>query len=146
MANTNNNQAVEIVLPNILGYERIAMACSASYAQMNGLPPDRIEDLKTVVAEASTNAMQHGNGGRNEAHVAIRFEVIPGAIKVTVIDEGNGFDKKVEDPDIDRIIKQMEKPIGFGVFLIRNLADYVEFSRKPEGGHTTEMRIRLPSV
>ena len=72
-----SNTAVKIVLPNILGYERIAMACSASFAQMNGLPPDRIEDLKTIVAEAATNAMQHGNGGRAEAHVSIWFESTP---------------------------------------------------------------------
>ena len=61
MQQMNSNRSVKIVLPNILGYERIAMACSASFAQMNGLAADRIEDLKTIVAEAATNAMQHGN-------------------------------------------------------------------------------------
>jgi serine/threonine-protein kinase RsbW len=142
---SGSNQIVEIILPNILGYERIAMACSASFGQMNGLAPDRIEDLKTIVAEASTNAMQHGNEGRTEAHVAIRFEVMPDAIQVTVFDEGNGFDKEVKDPDIDRIMEQQDKPVGFGVFLIRNLSDQVEFRKNPQGGHNTEMRIDLSS-
>jgi len=144
MQQSYTNSAVKIVLPAVLGYERIAMACSATFAQMNGLAPDRIEDLKTVVAEATTNAMQHGNGGRAEAHVTIRFEMLPDAIQVTVRDEGNGFENVVKDPDIEQIINEEETPIGFGVFLIRNLADHVEFHLLPGGGHCVEMRIAMP--
>ena len=143
MQQSCKNSAVEIVLPAVLGYERIAMACSASFAQMNGLAPDRIEDLKTVVAEATTNAMQHGNRGRTEAHVTIRFEMLPDAIQVAVRDEGHGFENVVKDPDIEKIIYERETPVGFGVFLIRNLADHVEFRQIPGGGHCVEMRISL---
>ena len=138
-----SNTAVKIVLPNILGYERIAMACSASFAQLNGLPPDRIEDLKTIVAEAATNAMEHGNGGRAEARVSIWFESTPEAIRVTVKDEGNGFQNTFPDPDIERIMDERETPVGFGLFLIRNLADHVTYRQLPEGGHRIEMRIAM---
>ena len=139
------NHSVELVLPNILGYERIAMACSASFAQMYGLPAARIEDLKTVVAEAATNAFQHGNGGRAETHVVILLESLPDAINVSVSDEGLGFDKTIEDPDIDRIIDEMEAPIGFGLFLMRKLADEVVYTKIPGGGHRVEMRIAMPA-
>jgi anti-sigma regulatory factor (Ser/Thr protein kinase) len=143
MQHLNANRSVEMVLPNVLGYERIAMACSAAFAQLQGLPPSRVEDLKTIVAEASTNAMEHGNGGRAEAHVTIRFERMPDAIKVTVADEGRGFDNTIRDPDIERIIDNLDAPIGFGLFLIRNLADDVAYALSPEGGHRVEMRIAL---
>jgi len=143
MQQSHSNNAFEIVLPTVLGYERIAMACSASFAQINGLAPDRIEDLKTVVGEAATNAMQHGNGGRAEAHVTIRFEVLPDAIKVMVRDEGNGFENAVKDPDIERIMNEKEAPIGFGLFLIRNLADHVDFHPVSGGGHCVEFRIAM---
>jgi hypothetical protein len=66
-----NQNTVEVILSNELGYERIAMDCSASFAKIFGCPADRIEDLKTVVAEAATNAMQHGNQGRANAKVTI---------------------------------------------------------------------------
>ena len=138
-----SNSAVKLILPNILGYERIAMACSASFAKLNGLPPDRIEDLKTIVAEAATNAMQHGNGGRAEARVSLLFESTPEAIRVTVKDEGNGFQNTVPDPDIERIMSKKEPPVGFGLFLIRNLADYVAYRQLPGGGHRIEMRIAM---
>jgi len=143
MHQLNSNQTVTIVLPNILGYERIAMACSASFAQMIGLAPDRIEDLKTIVAEAATNAMQHGNGGRAEAQVIIRFESVPEGISVAVNDEGKGFENKAQDPDIERIINDNEAPVGFGLFLIRKLSDHVAYNQLPEGGHRVEMRIAM---
>lgn len=139
-----NQHSIELVLPNIIGYERIAMACSASFGRISGIAPDRIEDLKTIVAEAATNAMQHGNQSRPDAHVLVRLELLPDALEVTVTDEGHGFDSNIKDPDIDRIINNVDKPIGFGLFLIRNLADGVVYSQIPEGGHRVEMRIALP--
>ncbi|MDJ0722206.1 MAG: ATP-binding protein [Desulfobacterales bacterium] len=137
------NNRVKIVLPNTLGYERVAMASLASFAKMHGLSADRIEDLKTIVAEAAINAMQHGNCGRPDARVTIVFKVADNTINVKVTDDGNGFNKEVKDPDIDRIIAMLDKPVGFGVFLIRNLADRVEFKTLPEGGHVVEMLISI---
>ena len=139
----STNRTVEITLPNLLGYERVAMACSASFAQLYGLSPERIEDLKTIVAEAATNAIQHGNGGRTEAYVVIRFERSADAIRVTVTDEGQGFENTMKDPDIERIINELDAPVGFGLFLIRKLADDVAYKRLPEGGHQVEMQIAM---
>jgi serine/threonine-protein kinase RsbW len=143
MPQINHRHRIELVLPNVIGYERIAMACSASFGQMSGIAPDRIEDLKTIVAEAATNAIAHGNDNRPDARVVIRLELLPDALKVTVTDEGSGFENTIKDPDIERIIEELDEPIGFGLFLIRNLADEVAYSRIPEGGHRVEMRIAL---
>ena len=87
--------------------------------------------------------MEHGNGGRAEARVSIWFESIPEFIQVTVSDEGNGFPNTVPDPDIERIMSKKEPPVGFGLFLIRNLADHVAYRQLPEGGHRIEMRIAM---
>jgi serine/threonine-protein kinase RsbW len=119
------------------------MACSASFARIHGLSPARIEDLKTIVAEAATNAIQHGNRGRSEARVTIMLKLTANVLNVKVTDEGRGFKDEIKDPDIDRIIAMIDEPVGFGVFLIRNLADRVEFNILPEGGHVVEMLINL---
>ena len=37
MLTSKNDNAVEIVLDNKLGYERVAMACAASFARNDGL-------------------------------------------------------------------------------------------------------------
>jgi anti-sigma regulatory factor (Ser/Thr protein kinase) len=44
-------------------------------------------------------------------------------------------------PDIARIIDNMDPPIGFGLFLIKQLADQVEFKQRTYGGHVVKMAI-----
>jgi serine/threonine-protein kinase RsbW len=138
-----NPHAVEVTLCNQLGYERIAMECSASFAKIFGCPADRIEDLKTVVAEAALNAMEHGNQSRANAKVTIFMDFKDNAINVAVIDEGNGIREFPPKPDIARVIDNMDPPIGFGLYLIKQLTDQVEFARRTNGGHVVKMAIKI---
>ena len=137
-----NEQIVKVILPNMIGYERIAMASSASFAKMFGFPPERIEDMKTIVAEAAINAMQHGNKGRPDAEVTIVIKFKDDAIRILVMDEGDGIKEILPKPNIDRIMNNLEPPIGFGVFLIQQLADEVEFNIDTVKGHCMEMVIK----
>lgn len=136
------DSTVEIVLANQIGYERLAMACSASFAKMFGFPEDRIEDLKTIVAEASINAMQHGNKGRADAKVIVNFGYQDGIIRVKVTDEGEGIKEKPPNPNISKIIDE-EAVCGFGLFLIEQLADQVEYRMNAGKGHVVEMALKM---
>jgi serine/threonine-protein kinase RsbW len=142
MANHLNNRAVTLILPNAIGHERIAMASLASFAKMHGYSLPRIEELKTVVAEAALNAMEHGNKGQPDAVVNIVFHYGDDAIHILVADEGEGFAEAIPQPDIERIVRGMEPPVGFGIFLIRQLADEVEFNTDIASGHCLKMVIR----
>ena len=139
----NNDRAVEITLANQLGYERVAMACSASFAQLFGFPSERIEDLKTVVGEASVNAMQHGNKGRKDAKVTVFLKCVDDIMTVRVLDEGRGIEAFPPAPDIDKIIEDDRLITGFGLFLIKELADQVEFNQVTDRGHTVSMTINM---
>ena len=143
MPTSFNDNAVEIVIDNKLGYERVVMACAASFAKMMGFSDERIEDLKTVVAEAAINAMQHGNKDRPDAKVAISMNFKDEALHITVTDHGGGIKELPPKPDIDRIIEKLDPPTGFGTFLIQQLADEVEFNEMTDGGHMVKMAIRL---
>ena len=138
-----SKSTIEVNLVNQLGYERIAMACSASFARMMGLSPERIEDLKTMVSEAAINAMQHGNKGRPDARVTVSMNCQDNTINVTVSDEGDGITNFPPKPDIDKIIEDFESPVGFGLFLIEQLADQVEFNKEANGGHVVKMAIKM---
>jgi len=140
---TNNNGSVEIILANQLGFEKIAVACSATFAQLHGFPRERIEDLKTMVGEAFSNAMQHGNQGRTDAKVRISLECKNNALIVRVLDEGAGIDTVPPVPVIDDIIEQEKLITGFGLFLIRQLADEVEFKKMTDQGHMVKMAINM---
>jgi serine/threonine-protein kinase RsbW len=143
MSETPDDSTVKITLANQIGYERIAMACSASFAEMFSFPKDRIEDLKTIVAEASINAMQHGNKGRTDAKVIVSLSCQNDTIRVWVADEGNGIKVKPPKPDIDKIIETDEKFCGFGLFLIEQLADQVVFKETEGKGHVVEMALKM---
>jgi len=143
MPTSFNDNAVKIVMDNKLGYERVAMACAAAFAKMMGFSDERIEDLKTVVAEAAINAIQHGNKDRPDEKVAISLNFKDGALHIAVADNGDGIRELPPKPDIDRIIEKLDPPTGFGTFLIKQLADEVEFNEMTDGGHMVKMAIRL---
>jgi len=109
---------------------------------MFGFSPARIEDLKTVVAEAAVNAMQHGNKGRPDARVTIRMNLENDTIYVTVTDDGEGIKKIYPKPDIDRIIDNLDPATGFGLFLINQLVDEVDFNIRTEKGNGLRMAIK----
>jgi len=138
-----NDRTVAVILSNEIGYERIAMACSASFAKLFGCSPERIEDLKTVVSEAAINAMEHGNKGRTDARVIVYMNCRDGAIHVSVIDEGDGIKELPPHPNTERIIAELDPPTGFGVFLINQLADKVEYNQMTDEGHAVRMAINI---
>ena len=142
MGSNLNERIVKVILPNMLGYERIAMASLASFARMYDYPPKRIEDLKTIVSEAAINAMQHGNRGRPDAVVTIHINFTEDAIQILVMDEGDGIKEVLPKPNIERVINKLDPPTGFGVFLIKELADEVEFNIDTYKGHCLRMVVK----
>jgi serine/threonine-protein kinase RsbW len=139
----NDDKTVEVSLPSKLGYERIAMECSASLARIVGLAQDRIEDLKTAVSEACINAIEHGNKGRPEARVVVSFNVNADTFWASVKDEGTGITEFPQELNIEQKVEKLEPPNGLGVYLIKNLVDEVEFNQTTKEGHVVKMGLRL---
>jgi serine/threonine-protein kinase RsbW len=141
-----DEKSIEISIPNKLGHERIAMACSASFAKIVGFRPERIEDLKTAVAEACINAMEHGNKNDPSARVVISMHYNDHIFSVSVMDQGKGLDnsnKPYEEPDIELKIQQLQTPRGLGIFLIKQLVDEVEFNQTTDEGHMVRMVFKI---
>jgi serine/threonine-protein kinase RsbW len=136
-------RTVEVSLPNLDGYERIAMECSASFAKIGGLIKERIEDLKTAVSEACLNAMQHGNKRRSDARVVVTMFLSDKDFSVSVKDEGDGIENIPQDIDIKRKVENLEPPNGMGIFLIQQLVDQVEFNEMTHSGHVVKMILKM---
>ncbi|MBW2487390.1 MAG: ATP-binding protein [Deltaproteobacteria bacterium] len=144
MTPASNEYSIEISLPSKIGYERIAIASSAALAKMGGFPAARIEDLKSAVAEACINAMQHGNQWRLEARVVVHMNLGDDRIVVSVTDQGSGVTEVPQYPGITKIIEENASPRGLGVFIIQQLVDEVRYNQTVDGGHTMTIEIRLP--
>jgi serine/threonine-protein kinase RsbW len=138
-----DDRTVELNLPSKLGYERIAIGGLAALAKNAGFPSSRIEDLKTSVAEACINAVQHGNKGKPDARVLVAISLKQDTLLISVFDEGDGFKTEPKDPDIDRIMENLDPPVGFGVFLMKRLMDKVEFNRTSNHRHEVRMMMKL---
>ena len=138
-----DEQTVELNLPSKIGYERVAIGGLAAFAKSVGFSSPRIEDLKTSVAEACINAMQHGNKGKPDARVLVAISFQENTLRISVFDEGEGLKAQPKDPDIERIIENLDPPVGFGVFLMKRLMDEVEFNRTSNHRHEVRMMMKL---
>ncbi len=124
---------VEVRLPSRMGFEKVAMGTAAAMAKLVGFPPERIEDLKTAVAEACINAIEHGNRGNEKLSVGVVLSAGVDELEVKVIDDGKGMKTQPEKPDIDRKMLGEEDPRGMGMFLIQALVDEAEWVAGTDG-------------
>jgi serine/threonine-protein kinase RsbW len=135
---------VEVRLPTRLGYEKVAMSTAASVAKLMGFPEDRVEDLKTAVAEACINAIEHGNQLNEKLSVGVILSASADGLEVKVVDNGEGISKQPPKPDIDRKVHGEEDPRGMGMFLIQALVDEAEWVHDSKGnGSYVRLVIRL---
>jgi serine/threonine-protein kinase RsbW len=136
--------AVEVRLPSRLGFEKVAMGTAESVARLMGFPENRIEDLKTAIAEACINAMEHGNQLNDKLSVGVVLSATENQLEVKVMDNGTGILKQPPKPDIDRKMHGEEDPRGMGMFLIQALVDEVEWVSTSEGnGSYIRLVIKL---
>jgi serine phosphatase RsbU (regulator of sigma subunit)/anti-sigma regulatory factor (Ser/Thr protein kinase) len=108
------------------------------------LPPPRRDALETAVAEATMNAIEHGNLNDETLHVEVRVFVAEHALVVRVTDQGlgGGVPDEVETPDIEAKLRGEQSPRGWGLFLMRSMVDDLRV-HADDDGHVLELVVRL---
>ena len=139
----NKANVVELNVPSRFGYEKVAMNTAASVAKLMGFDEDRVEDLKTAVAEACINAMEHGNKLDESLSVGVLLSVGADSLEVKVTDTGSGAPATNIAPDIDKKMQEEESPRGMGMFLIQSLVDEAEWVTSPLDGSYARLVIHL---
>lgn len=120
------------------GNERHA-AEQVAAAVGDSLPPAHLERLKTAVAEATMNAMEHGNQYQPDVPVQIWVDESPAALRVCIVDQGGGqFLGDAEAPDLDAKLAGLQSPRGWGLFLIQAMVDEMNVS-SDDRHHTVEL-------
>jgi len=126
-------------LPSAPGAERRAAEQVAAALQELALPAARLERLKTAVAAAVANAIEHGNQNRPELPVALTVLASAAALCVRVADQGGG--RPLPDPALPDLAAKLagrQTPRGWGLFLIKHLVDDVRV-RSTEAQHTIDL-------
>ncbi len=136
----------ELSIPSEPGNERWAMEEVARAVSGLGLPERTLERLKTAVAEATMNAMEHGNRYNPEVPVKIQVWRLEECLLVRIIDRGSGPPPRpsAEAPDLEAKLEGMQTPRGWGLFLIKNMVDEMRVSANPDH-HTIELVMHLGS-
>ena len=124
-------------LSRILGVNRLVSMLTAEF----GFPAEESKvNLPLVMDEALSNAIQHGNKGKEDLKVHVRIYISTRRIVVQIEDQGEGF--RIDDSRDPRDLENLYKGSGRGLYLIRELMDSVEFKK---GGRLLEMEKRNPA-
>lgn len=137
----NNARIVTLIIPSQIGFEKIAMSVVQYLAADMGLSQDKVEGLKTALAEACINAMEHGNRFNIGLDVKIQFIQHPSKLEITVQDSGlcGHISLSTEEPDIYAKISGEKSKRGWGIFLIKNLVDEFEVDTLSKQGNIVRM-------
>src|ERR1051326_584277 len=130
-------------IPSEAGNKRIAMEQVSEAVQPLSLEPKRLEQLKTAVAEATMNAMEHGNHYQADVPVSIQVLASDTTIAVRITDQGGAEAlPDTETPDLEAKLAGEQSPRGWGLFLIKNLVDDMHVSTTATS-HTIELIMEL---
>ena len=143
VARSAPRRLASFAVPSEPGNERLALARVAEAVAASGLAPARLERLKTAVAEATMNAIEHGNGGRPEIPVDVEVIQEGDDIIVAITDLGGEHEPAgpVEEPDLGLKLDGEQRARGWGLFLIRNMVDAMQV-RTDGPRHTIQLTMR----
>ena len=115
----------EVVLPSdyqsLIDVEKIVGYVCDEF----GVQEEAFGNVLIAVSEAVNNAIQHGNKNNPKAKVEIKVANQDDTFCIQIKDEGQGFSyQDLPDPTAP---ENLLKDSGRGVFLMKNLADEVEF-------------------
>ncbi len=121
------------------GTERLAMDRVGEIVSELGYSGTRLERLRTAVAEATMNAMEHGNHYQVDLPVRIGVYTSAAALMVRITDLGGGREiPEAVQPDIDAKLAGLQSPRGWGLFLIESMVDEMHI-KSDEKHHTVEL-------
>jgi serine/threonine-protein kinase RsbW len=121
----------EMLIPCVEGSEKLAVARAAAFAAIRGFSPERIENIKTALGEACLNAIEYSSPKSLSETCIVRIRFDRGILEIEVWNNGKPFDPPTSKPDLQAKIEGRNHPRGWGIFLIRKLADKVEFESNP---------------
>ena len=133
---------VTLTFPSRSSNEGFARSTAACFAAQMDPTLNELEDIKTAVSEAVTNAIVHGYPDAIGT-VTLKLRVCPGNIlELTVKDKGRGI------PDVEKARQPMfttggEERSGMGFTIMESFMDQLLVRSLPGRGTTVTMKKKL---
>ena len=137
---TIQKNTIGCTIPSKLKELKCVEELTAQASKQMHLSEDQTDNLAIAVTEAVGNAIVHGNKKDPKKSVTIQYKLNPKSIRVSVTDEGKGFNPdRIANPlDPDNIMKES----GRGIFILKQLMDEVRFDFS-DRGTTIHMILKI---
>ncbi|MBN09460.1 MAG: anti-sigma regulatory factor [Flavobacteriaceae bacterium] len=121
---------VELKLPILKNMELVATQTAEVVSRHMELSEEKAGEISMALIEACINAFEHSEA---KSEIYIHFLIDDETLTIKVIDKGKGFDSsKIKIPNIEKKLASSEPKRGWGIMLIKELMDSVDF----ESDHT----------
>ncbi|PKR82101.1 ATP-binding protein [Brumimicrobium salinarum] len=122
---TNYKNAASVTFPSDPKNLRIAESLIDDVCHAHNIHEDHYGNILIAVTEAVNNAIFHGNLNDVQKSVSVDSKIENNQLQFIISDSGLGFDyHNLPDPTAP---ENIEKETGRGIFLMKSLADKVEF-------------------
>lgn len=125
--------------------EAFARISVAAFVTQMDPTMDQLDEIKTVVSEAVTNAIIHGYNGSTEGTVTLEAEIDGDTVLISISDQGRG----IEDLELARQPLFTSRPelerSGMGFTIMENFMDEFEVVSSQNGGTQLRMKKRIES-
>jgi stage II sporulation protein AB (anti-sigma F factor) len=125
--------------------EAFARITVAAFVSQLDPTMEQLDEIKTVVSEAVTNAIIHGYNGNAEGVVSVEAEIDGDTVSISISDHGQG----IEDLELARQPLFTSRPelerSGMGFTIMENFMDEFDVVSSPEGGTSLKMKKRIES-
>ena len=110
------------------------------------LSAKQVDRLQTAVAEATMNAMEHGNKYDPDKPVQVSVTRNETAVRICITDQGGGNpDEAADPPDLAAKLAGEQSPRGWGLFLIKNMVNEMNI-HQDEVQHTIELIMEFEEI
>lgn len=131
-------RTVELKLPILKNMELVATQTADVVSKHMQLSEEKSGEISMALIEACINAFEHSE---SKSEVYIHFIIDDDNLMIKVIDKGIGFDaSQVKIPKIESKINSDERKRGWGLMLIKELMDSVDFESSDSGTTLTMIK------
>lgn len=126
---------IELRIPARVEYLALVRSVISTAAGMDPhITPERLDDLRLAVSEATTNAIEAHARAESEAQIGLSCQLDEEHVAVEIRDRGTGFDpgKLVPHPPVTDP-ERLEFERGLGIPLMRRLMDEHEIHPSADG-------------
>lgn len=106
--------------------ESFARVAVAAFISQLDVTLDEIEEIKTVVSEAVTNAIIHGYDENPEGTVRISLSLVDDVVELTIEDNGKGIENVEQAMQPLYTSKPELERSGMGFTIMENFMDSIE--------------------